>query len=230
MSPLHGSSKKTGLDREPSAKFRSLARAMQSQRDNEPYRSFEELSDCHVAGRDYVIETRRGERRLLVAAWHGGTMERGSDVLADAIAGATFDYYAFKARIPHDTSGAHPLHITSGRFNEPTLLNLAGESERVLSVHCCNTPGGAERIFIGGGAEAELREALIQRLRACNFNSGPDKLFPGHHYKNPCNLGKSFGIQIEVPQQYMDKIIGSQEKFRELVAAVRGFMLDLVPS
>jgi phage replication-related protein YjqB (UPF0714/DUF867 family) len=228
MSHLGGPSKKMGANREPCAKFRSLSRAMQNQRDNEPYRSFEELSACHVAGRDYVIETRRGEHRLLVAAWHGGTMERGSDILANAVAGTTFDYYAFKAKIPQDESGSHPLHITSGRFNEPKLLHLAAESERVLSVHCCNTPGRIERIFIGGGAEAELREALIRHLRSYNFNSGPDKLFPGHHHRNPCNLGKSFGIQIEVPQEYMDKIIGSQGQFRELVAALRGFMLELV--
>lgn len=228
MTNLHSSVKKKGEGRGLCAKFQSLSRAMQSERDKEPYRSFEELSARHSAGRDYVIETRQGEHRLLVAAWHGGTIERGSDILADAVAGDTYGYYAFKGEIAPQHGGAHPLHITSTRFNEPTLLHLARESEMVFSVHCCSSPADIERIFIGGGADSLLKEALVQRLRSHNFNSGPDRLFPGHHHRNPCNLGKRFGIQIEVPQGYMDTIIESQSKFRELVEALRGFISDIV--
>jgi phage replication-related protein YjqB (UPF0714/DUF867 family) len=83
------------------AEFWKLSASMRDMRDLEPFRSFEELRRSHIEGVDYRVEERRGAINLLCAAWHGGRMELGSDILANAIAGERFHYYAFSALIPH---------------------------------------------------------------------------------------------------------------------------------
>jgi phage replication-related protein YjqB (UPF0714/DUF867 family) len=196
-------------------------------REQEPYRSFAELARHHTEGVDYEIQHRQGHVNLLCAAWHGGFMEPGSDLLADAIAGSRYHYYAFRAlfSVPE---GEHPLHVTSTRFREPQLLSLAESSEMVFAVHCCSTAPGVRRIFVGGGADDSIKSGLIESLRANDFNSGLDKIFPGHHYMNPCNRGSRPGIQIEVSQSYMDLLLDNQLEMHRLANVIGDFMATAV--
>lgn len=203
-----------------------IADDMREMREREPHRSFTELAHHYTAGVDYEIETRRGSENLLCAAWHGGFMEPGSDLLADAIAGCRYHYYAFKALFPV-SDGEHPLHVTSSRFREPELITLAKESERVFAVHCCSTAPGIPRVFIGGGADQSVRKQLINALRQGGFNAGPDKIFPGSHFMNPCNAGRQPGVQIEVSQSYMDHLVAHRSELFRMAAVIADFMGSL---
>jgi len=200
---------------------------MRDMRDLEAFRSFEELRRSHIEGVDYRVEERRGAINLLCAAWHGGRMELGSDILANAIAGERFHYYAFSALIPHSGRGDHPLHITSSRFNEPRLLRIAEASDMVFAIHCCSTAEGSRRIFIGGGARDGIKEGLIESLRAHDFNAGADRLFPGLHPSNPCNRGQRLGVQIEIPQDYMNWLLAHDERFDRLSTIISDYMAAL---
>ncbi len=202
-----------------------LSAAMCEERSIQPLRSFEQLARIYQQGIDYSIDSREGKVKILCAAWHGGVIERGADLLADAIAGDSLSFYAFQAH--HDASPPHPLRITSIRFDEPQLLTLAKKSELVLGVHCCDTAPGIHRVFIGGGAQSDVRASLIDTLRAHDFNAGPDQLFPGHHPSNPCNRGRSPGLQLEVSQTYMDWLLAHPDHFFRLAETVSAFLLSL---
>ena len=201
-----------------------LSAAMCAERNLQPLRSFEELARIYKEGVDYTITSRRGVENILCAAWHGGTIERGADLLAEAIAGKELSFYAFQAL--HQATPPHPLRITSIRFDEPRLLSMARTSDFVVGIHCCDTAPGIHRIFIGGGARSDVRADLIETLRAHDFNAGPDQLFPGHHPSNPCNIGRSPGLQLEVSQAYMDWLINNPEYFQKLADTISTFVLE----
>ena len=201
-----------------------LSAAMCAERNLQPLRSFEELARIYKEGVDYTITSRRGVENILCAAWHGGTIERGADLLAEAIAGKELSFYAFQAL--HQAMPPHPLRITSIRFDEPTLRSLAKASDMVVGIHCCDTAPGVHRVFVGGGARSDLRAELIETLRANDFNAGPDQLFPGHHPANPCNLGRVPGLQLEVTQDYMDWLLSNPEYFRRLATTIADFLRE----
>ncbi len=96
----------------------------------------------------------------------------------------------------------------------------------VVGFHCCSTLEGY-RIFIGGGASNKLKDGLIDHLRSHDFNAGPDRVFPGMHPRNPCNLGCQPGIQIEVSQRYMDKILEQPESLQRFADALRSYTASL---
>jgi phage replication-related protein YjqB (UPF0714/DUF867 family) len=194
-------------------------------RDCEQLRSFAELASLYQAGVDYEVEIKRGSRNIVVAAWHGGHIERGSDQLAQLIAGELFTLYTFKGLIP--TENRHPLRITSIRFDEPRLLSLAQQSEMVVSIHCCPTAGRTHRIFVGGGAPDYIKYGLISELRANDFNSGIDRLFPGMHPKNPCNMGSRLGLQLEVSQSYMDWLLLNPDYLQRLAQTISSCIVPL---
>lgn len=201
-----------------------LSAAMCAERNLQPLRTFEQLALIHKEGVDYLIESRVGRENILCAAWHGGSIERGADLLADAIAGESLSFYTFQAL--QEAAPPHPLRITSIRFNEPLLLSMARASDFVVGVHCCDTAPGVHRIFVGGGARSDVRADLIETLRANDFNAGPDQLFPGHHPSNPCNIGRSPGLQLEVSQTYMDWLLKNPEYFQKLADTVSAFVRE----
>lgn len=204
--------------------LQDLSAAMCAERDLQPLRNFEQLTKLYEEGKDYEIECRRRFEPVLCAAWHGGAIERGADLLAEAIAGSTFSFYAFRAL--YEAAPPHPLRITSIRFNEPRLLSLARASEIVVGIHCCDTAPGVKRIFVGGGAASSVQAELIDTLRAADFNAGLDQLFPGHHPSNPCNLGQRPGLQLEVTREYMESLLRSEERFQKLASTIAEFLRD----
>jgi phage replication-related protein YjqB (UPF0714/DUF867 family) len=188
-------------------------------RDSEQLRSFADLAAIYQAGVHYEIIHRPVHySRVLVGAWHGGHIEPGSDILADLIAGDSMHFYSFRALQPGGER--HPLRITSIRFDEPRLISLARQSELVVGIHCCPTAGRIHRIFVGGGAPHSIKNDLISILREEDFNAGIDRLFPGMHHKNPCNLGNKPGLQIEVSQSYMDWLLNNPEHLGRLAQTI----------
>lgn len=66
---------------------------MRHQRDAEELRSFEQLTKLYVEGEDYQVTRRIGKSGYLFAAWHGGMIERGSDILAERAAASEHSLY-----------------------------------------------------------------------------------------------------------------------------------------
>jgi phage replication-related protein YjqB (UPF0714/DUF867 family) len=215
-------SSRESRDNDESWSLDALSAAMCAERNLQPLRSFAQLAQIYQEGVDYTIESRVGRENILCAAWHGGAIERGADLLADAIAADSLSFYAFQAL--RETAPPHPLRITSIRFDEPRLLSMARLSDFVVGIHCCDTAPGVHRIFVGGGARSDIRSDLIETLRSSNFNAGPDQLFPGHHPSNPCNIGRAPGLQLEITQTYMDWLVNNPEYFQELADTVSTFV------
>jgi phage replication-related protein YjqB (UPF0714/DUF867 family) len=81
---------------------------------------------------------------------------------------------------------------------------------------------------VGGGAHYSIKSSLIELLRERDFNAGLDQLFPGMHYKNPCNLGRKPGIQIEVSQSYMDWLLNNPEYLNRLAQTISSFTRGVI--
>lgn len=206
------------------AEIREIIQRMRAERNDEELRSFIELDARYIEGRDYEVHYHSGRSGYLFAAWHGGELERGSDTLAELAAGTDHSLYTFKAL--WGATERHPLRVTSIRFNDSRLLDLARASAMVVSFHCCTTLDGY-RIFVGGGAPDGIKNDLISHLRHHDFNAGPDRIFPGMHPCNPCNLGDTPGIQIEVTQRYMDRLMTQPASFQRLADAIRSYTVSL---
>jgi phage replication-related protein YjqB (UPF0714/DUF867 family) len=193
-------------------------------RDNEGLRSFAELTRQYREEIDYRVNLRQGTSGYLCAAWHGGTIERGSDTLATLTAGSDHSLYVLQGL--HCAEGLHPLHIASTRFDDSRLIELAQASSMVVSFHCCSCFDG-HRIFIGGGASEQCKQTLITELRAGGFNAGPDRVFLGIDHKDPCNLGERPGLQIEVSRPYMDFFLENRSYLIDLASALRSSITKL---
>ena len=122
------------------------------------YQNFAELSADCVENEDYMIHSFSRQSPVLSMAIHGGGIERGSGEIARAVSiVGGFNFYEFEG-----IRGARnmELHVTSSRFNEPTMESMLSHADRVLSFH--GVKGKDERFTMLGGLDAELREAISE--------------------------------------------------------------------
>lgn len=160
--------------------------------------SFKQLCRQASEGLDFVVEMRGGRSALAVMAPHGGRIEPGTDLLADAIAGREHGYYAFKGLRKLNNAA---LHLASERFDEPRALRMAGKVHSVITVHGCR---GMRPVVYAGGLAAGLKFEVIKSLKAAGFEAGesPSSSLAGVHRSNLCNRGRSGrGLQLELSQR-----------------------------
>ncbi|MBF7084590.1 poly-gamma-glutamate hydrolase family protein [Desulfallas sp. Bu1-1] len=158
------------------------------------YRSFQELSQQEVLGRDYTILFSNEDSPVLIIAPHGGKIEPGTTELARAVAGDEWGFYSFYGIKILNTH--RELHITSTNFDEPIALSMVVSSTRTVAIHGCKEDSG--KIYLGG-LDAELKEYIRRVLVAGGFAVSEHPKFPGTSRANICNrnrLGK--GVQLEV--------------------------------
>ena len=96
------------------------------------YRSFQELKDQEVEGRDFRIRTDMRDSSVLVMAPHGGKIEPGTTEIAEAIAGMDLSFYSFEGL---KTEGNSVFHIESHLYNEPRALQAISKAHVVVTVH-----------------------------------------------------------------------------------------------
>ena len=109
------------------------------------YESFIELKDNEVEGKDYCIRFRKGKSGILVMAPHAGDIEPATGELADAIAGNEHSFYGLWGLKAKQNA---VLHISSTRFDEPVAVDLAQNSQTVLTIH--GSKETLKMIFVGG--------------------------------------------------------------------------------
>lgn len=160
------------------------------------YAKFSELAAEEVEGTDYRIQSVHvNNSKAAVIAPHGGGIEPGTSIIAQAIAANKINLYLFEGIKKPD--GNRVLHITSHHFDEPECLNLISQADIVIAIHGCRGP--QSRICIGG-LDHSLKRALCIELK----HEGLPVVEEGHEYPgteamNICNRGaRKCGAQLEI--------------------------------
>jgi phage replication-related protein YjqB (UPF0714/DUF867 family) len=183
-------------------------------------------------GVDYEIESIERGSPVAVLALHGGAIEPGTDVLARAVAGDEFGFYAFRSLAP-EKGRLH--HVTSHRFDEPVCTALAGRSRVALSIHGHDA---APPWVFPGGRNAALRKMVMDALIRIGV---PVRFAPrlmGLHRRNAVNLAKAAGVQIEVTWGLRSDLVAPlsvegwadgrlTERGRVFTGALRKVLLDV---
>jgi phage replication-related protein YjqB (UPF0714/DUF867 family) len=143
--------------------------------------------------------------RFGVLAFHGGSLERGTDVIAVAAAeraGASL----YVVRQPPDLR----WHIPSAAFDpadSPKLAAFVDHVELAVSIHGYGRAGMWTTLLLGGRDRrlaGRLGAALRSRLGGDGFTivddlaEVPEEL-RGLHPRNPVNLPSGHGVQLELP-------------------------------
>jgi phage replication-related protein YjqB (UPF0714/DUF867 family) len=152
-------------------------------------------------GVDEVVELRS---RFGFMAFHGGSLERGTDAIAEAAAErAAASFYA--VRQPEDLT----WHIPSVAFDpaaSPALAGFVAHVDVVVAVHGYGREGMWTTLLVGGRNRplaAALRAGLEVGLGrgftvVDELDRIPERL-RGQHPRNPVNLPQRAGAQLELP-------------------------------
>ncbi len=182
------------------------------------YRSFKELADCEIEGRDYRIRIEMRDSRVLIMAPHGGGIEPTTEVIAERIAGMDYSFYCFEGLKASGNSG---LHIESLLFDEPRALQAVKKADVVVTVH--GQAGREDEFVMMGGLHALLRAEMERQLQESGFRSRPPaEGLMGTDPRNICNRGKSGqGVQMEVSRKVRDLLAGDGDRLHAFAEAVR---------
>jgi phage replication-related protein YjqB (UPF0714/DUF867 family) len=167
------------------------------------YLNFSDLERNEKNDEDYAIVHRQRKGKVAVVAIHGGGIEPGTADIADAVAGNTYTYYAFKGL---KKKGNTILHLSSNRYDEPQIMQVLQNAQVVLSIHGCREE--SEIVFVGG-KDSVLKETVISSLRSAGFIAVVS-MVPGqrglsdNNICNRCKSGK--GVQLEISRGLRKKM------------------------
>ena len=159
------------------------------------YPNFAALALAEGKSGAFSIAVHDAGTSIVIAAPHGGGIERGTSEIATAIAAGDLSYYLFEG---HKSDGNAELHITSSTFDEPECLKLLQAATSVLTVHgeCSNH----EVVYLGGRdktAQVRIRDSLEEQGFAVGVHASSE--LQGIHPRNICNVGTSgAGVQLEL--------------------------------
>jgi phage replication-related protein YjqB (UPF0714/DUF867 family)/phage baseplate assembly protein W len=160
------------------------------------YSNYADLAAHKTIGTDYLISSRAvtGARGAHLAI-HGGAIESPTTQLADYCSSTTnSSFYSFQGIM---SSGNSTLHITSTRFDEPTVFQILRTAEWTVSWHGAS---GSDPVTYIGGLDTELGAAIEARLTAAGFTvSASPREVDGNAPLNIANRNlRSRGVQLEL--------------------------------
>lgn len=136
-------------------------------------------------------------------AYHGGSLESMTDVIARAAAEASgASYYGV-----HQPDGMR-RHVASTRVDpgeSPALGRFLDHVERVITVHGFGRRGYFTSLLLGGRDRVLAEHVgghLRRRLPAYDVVTDLDSIprdLRGQHPRNPVNLARAGGVQLELP-------------------------------
>jgi phage replication-related protein YjqB (UPF0714/DUF867 family) len=184
------------------------------------YSSFAELSAAEPDA--FQIRSHRRPSAIAVIAPHGGKIEENTSVIAEAIAGEQFSFYAFEGIKPGKN---WTLHITSTRFDEPECLELLKSCGVVVAVHGLDRRDG-EFVCVGG-AHSGLKRELLVALQSAGLDArdAHDTAEAGASAMNICNRFGP-GVQLEISRPLRDRLLEGSEELEEFAARVRNMLRD----
>lgn len=169
------------------------------------YSNFDLLKTFEREGVDFRVRWRAGRSGIAVLSIHGGDIEPGTSLIADAIAGGEHTYYALEGL---KRSGNLALHITSTHFDEPTAIELVCRSEIILTIHGC---AENEPVVYVGGRDLDFCGRIRRNLEAAGFRAveATRTRFVGTDLSNICNLcGRGMGVQLEISRGLRARMLG----------------------
>jgi phage replication-related protein YjqB (UPF0714/DUF867 family) len=183
-----------------------------------PYKSFRELADCEVEGKDYQIRFYLRDERVLIMAPHGGKIERMTSEIAEAIAGDNYSFYSLEG-LKED--GNSLLHIESHLCDEPLALRAVEKADIVVSVH--GQLDHREEFIMVGGLNVDLRSEIKRQLEAVGFQTRPPtEGLQGIDPDNICNRGRwKGGAQLEISRKVRDSLRSDANRLQLFADAVR---------
>jgi phage replication-related protein YjqB (UPF0714/DUF867 family) len=136
-------------------------------------------------------------------AYHGGSLEEATDVIASAAAEAAGASY-YGVHQPADLQW-HIPSVVSGPAASPALAAFLDHVDQVITVHGYGRDGYWATLLVGGG-HRPLAEHLAGHLRhrlpaydvVTDLETIPLEL-RGLHPRNPVNLARGGGVQLELP-------------------------------
>ena len=136
-------------------------------------------------------------------AFHGGSLEEMTDVIAAAAAErAGASYYAVLQ--PEDLQWHIPSHKLSPA-DSPTMQAFVDHVDVVITVHGFGRRQLFTSLLLGGrnrDLAAHVAPFLRERLPAYDIRTDLDSIpadLRGQHLANPVNLPRGQGVQIELP-------------------------------
>jgi phage replication-related protein YjqB (UPF0714/DUF867 family) len=183
-----------------------------------PYRSFKELSNQEVEGKDYRIRISSRDRGVVIMAPHGGKIEPMTSEIAEAIAGEDYSFYSLEGL---KAEGNHILHIESHLFDEPHALKVVENADIVVTVH--GQLDKEDGFVMVGGLHISLRSEIKRRLEEAGFQARPPtEGLQGVDPENICNRGKlKMGAQLEVSRKVRDSLRADKDRLQVFAEAVR---------
>jgi len=150
-----------------------------------------------------VREVSRLEGRVGFMAYHGGSLEHYTDVIADeaaALSGAS--YYGVLQ--PPDLQVHIPSHRVS-RHESDTLHEFIEHVDMVITIHGYGRHGMWTTLLLGGQnrelahhVAGHLARTLPDYTLVTDLDLMPREL-RGLHHANPVNVPRGKGVQIELP-------------------------------
>lgn len=182
------------------------------------YNNFADLAAHERLGIDYQITLVDNKSNYTVFAIHGGNIDKGTSVLAKAMAGDDYNMYLFEGIKP---SGNVDLHVTSSHFDEPQALSLAARSNKCLSIH--GHKGTQERVCVGGN-NLDLKSKISNALKAKNFPFQVEtscQNLDGINKMNIVNRCQNKGVQLEFSSTLRKNLLSNQKLLLELSKTIR---------
>ncbi|MEI8238142.1 MAG: poly-gamma-glutamate hydrolase family protein [Actinomycetota bacterium] len=141
--------------------------------------------------------------RVGFMAYHGGALEEMTDVIASAAADAADASY-YGVLQPDDLKWHIPSHRVSPD-ESPALQRFIDHVDVVVTVHGFGRDGMWTTLLLGGQNRLlahhvadHLRTALPEYTVETTLHEMPREL-RGMHHRNPVNLPRGQGVQIELP-------------------------------
>ena len=153
-----------------------------------------------------VVETVELRSTFGVMAYHGGHLERMTDVIAYEVAERTGSSYYGVHHPPELGEAEH--HLPSTSFDpavSPALRSFVDHVELVITVHGYGRHGFWTHLLLGGTNRDLARHVelhLAEWLPAYTLISDLDEIptpLRGLHPNNPVNLPARGGVQLELP-------------------------------
>ena len=132
------------------------------------YKSFKELSQEEVEGRDYRIRVESRDPGVLILAPHGGKIEPMTAEISETIAGMDYSFYSLEGL---KADGNSVLHIESHLFDEPRALKALEKADVLITVH--GQVDQKDEFVMTGGLHTSLRSEIERQLEAAGFQTRP---------------------------------------------------------
>ena len=201
------------------------------------YRNFSELQKAHREGNDFEVTVRDLNAKWTVFAIHGGTIERGTELLAKSLAPIRTNLYVFESRLCPNLrvdefsrslcvpGTAGNLHLTSHHFDDPRAVKLAEKSRQCMSLHGFRSSKKALEVMIGGlSSNLKARASVAFRQFVPEVVMiPPSTTLGGTHPQNIVNRCLEQGVQIELSGPVRVKVVQNRafrERFLRALEAV----------